>query len=167
MALVKCTECKNKISKSAETCPNCGHTKNSTSLLPWVLLFVFCWLIYTFVPFKKVTYNTSHQTASKQEKPPSAEEVASEERFQKVVAYGQILKASMREPKSIEWISILSNNDASIICYVYRGKNGFGGTSIENVSVVNGEMHTESKIWNKNCANKSLNDLIFARKAIN
>ena len=42
MALIKCKECGNEISKKAEKCPNCGApAKKKTSVLTWVITVIF------------------------------------------------------------------------------------------------------------------------------
>jgi hypothetical protein len=41
MALVKCRECQNEISKSAKACPSCGAKPRRTSLFTWLVLILF------------------------------------------------------------------------------------------------------------------------------
>lgn len=50
MALVKCKECGEKISKKAKECPHCGApVKKKTSLFTWIVTFFIAWLVfYTF-----------------------------------------------------------------------------------------------------------------------
>lgn len=45
MALVKCNACKQKISKNAKQCPNCGEPQKRTSLLTTLLT----WLVVGFI----------------------------------------------------------------------------------------------------------------------
>lgn len=40
MAMVKCKECGNQISKKAEKCPHCGVKRNKTSAGAWVVLII-------------------------------------------------------------------------------------------------------------------------------
>lgn len=46
MALIKCKDCKNQISKSAETCPNCGKKQKE---FPMIIFLIGCGLILFFI----------------------------------------------------------------------------------------------------------------------
>ena len=53
MGMVKCTECKEKISNKAKTCPSCGApAKKKTSFLTW-LITIFIVLFVLFAIFSK------------------------------------------------------------------------------------------------------------------
>jgi hypothetical protein len=39
MALLACKECGKEISRSAPTCPNCGHKPRRTSAFTWIIAF--------------------------------------------------------------------------------------------------------------------------------
>lgn len=87
-----------------------------------------------------------------------AEKQKDDARVQQVQLIAMIVKKSMREPESVRWDFIGANDDASVVCMKYRGKNGFGGVSVENASYANGKLSTSKSAWNKSCAGKSLND---------
>ena len=98
--------------------------------------------------------------------PPSAEEIAANKRFTKVQQYGVALKKQLREPDSVEWLSIGANDDASVACFKYKARNGFGGMGAEYTVVVSGLAMTDSASWGKHCAGKSMNNMGYVADAI-
>ncbi len=137
------------------------------NILKIIIGILFVWIVYGFWQLKNAPPIYTPPPVQAIKTPPTAKEIASEERFQKVVAYGTALKSSMREPKSVEWLSITANDDASVACFKYKGRNGFGGMSIEHIAIVKGQAKTDSRDWNKHCTGKEMYDLKRARWAIN
>jgi hypothetical protein len=76
------------------------------------------------------------------------------------------IKRSLREPESVQWETILANDDASVMCFLYRARNGFGGMTRENISVADGKASKAPAHWNKHCAGKDFNDMIHVRQAL-
>lgn len=163
MALKACKECGHKISKSAKACPQCGYSEKKTGLFTWLVLGFFLFVIYN-----TATLDTSPSSKpSKTKRPsPSAEEIVESTRFAKVQILGSALKENLRDPNSVEWVSITANKDASTTCFKYRAKNGFGGMSIEHTTIANGQVKTEPSDWNKYCAEKKMFDMIRVKGAI-
>ena len=49
MALTKCRECNEQISKKAASCPRCGSpAKKKTSMFTWFVLFFIIFMVYTY-----------------------------------------------------------------------------------------------------------------------
>jgi hypothetical protein len=67
-----------------------------------------------------------------------------------------IIVNSARNPDSIVFTFVGTNEDASIVCLEYRGQNGFGGMSKGAIAFINGVASDNNTVWNKNCANKEL-----------
>ena len=83
-----------------------------------------------------------------------------EAEFQRLSAGALFLQQSMRDPESLVFESAMVIKETDAACYEYRARNGFGGmTSGRAVQVgktfLTNEMAGFTKIWNKNCANRS------------
>ncbi len=66
------------------------------------------------------------------------------------------IKSSTRNPASFEVISA-GYTEKGASCLQYRGQNGFGGYSVEYVTMVNGKIKSNNATqWNKHCANQSI-----------
>lgn len=82
--------------------------------------------------------------------------------IQQASAGAIILKKSMRDPDSLKLESALVINGTGAVCYEYRAKNGFGGMNVGHAVLSadgkqfrTSEMDGFTKMWNKECANKS------------
>lgn len=73
------------------------------------------------------------------------------------------IKRSLHDPDSLKWSSILANDDASVICFEYRAKNGFGAMRLQHATYANEKLTEGTNAWNKNCANKKLFDMTPGR----
>lgn len=98
--------------------------------------------------------------------PVSAEVLQERIALAKTIRILKAVKSNMRDPDSLTWVSIMTNTDASVICLEYRARNGFGGMNLEHGTYANGKYNVTAKAWNKNCANKPLNDMMKARYAV-
>ena len=160
MALIKCPECNKEISDHAETCPGCGRkpppAKKGSAFWAWVLGIGILAIIANLRP-DAIPPNA-----------PTPVDAGAERRMTIAAAYGSVLKKNMREPNSVEWITIKSNTDASIVCFEYRARNGFGGMNMEKVVIIEDRPHQEDRIWVIACESKKMNyfDLAGARNII-
>jgi hypothetical protein len=161
MALVKCHECGSEISSEAKSCPKCGAK-------PRPAVGVFGWLFVLAVAYGAWSFFSPSHAPLKA--PPSPAEIAyqqqQEQLFQKTAIMAATIKRSLREPESVQWETIMVNDDGSVMCFLYRARNGFGGMTRESVSFANDKASKEAAHWNKHCANKPLNDLIHVRQAL-
>ena len=69
------------------------------------------------------------------------------------------LRASMRDPDSFRLVEAL-RMDSGVVCFEYRGRNGFGGMALEHALLDKRGMHGPGERgypsgWNAQCANKS------------
>lgn len=157
MALMSCHECGKQVSSESKTCPSCGvKTKKPASLT--AKLFV------VLVGIGVVSAIVSKPPA---EPPKTPEQLAQEERetAQYIAAANtsKAIRAAMREPDSLEYISLRVSDDAKIVCAEYRARNGFGGMNIERMAVTSTHTGQDSKTWNKHCT-QPLHDMMWAAK---
>ena len=163
MALKPRHECGEQVSTTASACAHCGaKPEKKTSLVTWAV-FAFIIIVVAKTASPLLTPETLPVPKTPEE---IAAEAASEARFQKTVLVAASIKKSMREPESVKWESILTNDDASLVCLEYRARNGFGGMSKEAVSYAKGKFSQSLDVWNKNCAGIKLRDMTHAKRAI-
>ena len=154
MALKPCKECGHNVSTKATSCPQCGaRMSKPTSLVTKVIagIFIMSAAIAVFSP--KPDAAPATQSAHKPPADPKREAA-----FQRTVAVVRSIKASLREPSSVQWEGILRNDDATVVCVTYRARNGFGGMNLEQAAYANGRISTSAAAWNKHCAGKTLTD---------
>ena len=75
-------------------------------------------------------------------------------------ASARALKASLRNPDSLTFRSIGTNDDGGVVCITYRAQNGFGGMNLEHVVFRDGDPSQSAAAWNRTCAHKKLYDLL-------
>lgn len=161
MTLMKCDECGGDVSSEAKACPKCGAKPRQSGGI-WIVLFL------SFIGY--LVYTLFSTPATPPRTPPSPEEIALKQReeatFQKVAIMAASIKKNLREPESVKWEIILSDDDANVMCFGYRARNGFGGMTNEHITVAKGKASRDASAWNKYCANKPLNDMIHVRQAL-
>jgi hypothetical protein len=165
MALIDCVECGKPVSSSVQVCPHCGK-KLKMGLLAKAFLWVLG-ITFALMVIGSINSPTTMTTAIAPHKSP--EEIARQERDSKrwsnVVSAGAAIRDSMRNPDSLIWESIRSNDDGSVLCFEYRAQNGFGGMNRAFVSKANGVFSESSAAWNKNCT-QPLTDMKYAADTI-
>jgi hypothetical protein len=167
MALVKCKECSKEISSEAKACPHCGaKPPKPTSRLAVLLIGIAMIAIYVegtkkdTPPQAVVTISPEQAALNKKQ---ADEKTARVDSTIRVLAS---IKASLREPESVKWASVLSSDDGAVVCVTYRARNGFGGMNVEDVSFSKGKISKAVPAWNKNCAGKSLNDMKYVGRML-
>ncbi|WP_156648800.1 hypothetical protein [Massilia sp. Leaf139] len=95
----------------------------------------------------------------------AAIKAAAQKRFTATVGVLTSIKSAMRDPDSLKWQDIRANDDGSVVCVVYRARNGFGGMNLEHASFAGKSISTSDASWNKHCANKSLYEMGHAKFA--
>jgi hypothetical protein len=185
MALVKCGECGKEISRSATACPSCGaKQRRSYSLTKFAVIAIGVWI--TWIVISSNQKNDERQEAAAKveatrlaamkpeeraaEQKWAAEAKAfreqeyrnSERRKQNAVAVLDTVRSNLRNPQSVQWVSVASNDDSSLVCVKYRAQNGFGGMDVGYAVAVSGLVRMSDGAYNSNCAGKSLNDMADA-----
>ena len=88
-----------------------------------------------------------------------AEQQRANTRLTLVLLVARGLKENLRNPSSADWVNVLANNDASVVCIVLRAQNGFGGMNVDSYTFARGKLRQDADAWNTWCAGKSLYDL--------
>ena len=149
-----CT-CGNYVASNARFCPRCGKrfTHRFVKLLSWFFGIIIGFGILIAI----VSQNSSTNPVSHAEQEKKAKD---ERQFQFAVGGAKQLKEAMRNPDSFKLSNVLFMDDGAI-CYEYRSQNGFGGMNVGRAvltakgTVKTNEMDGGTKLWNRECANKS------------
>ena len=161
MALVKCKECGSEVSSKAETCPKCGARVSAKRMGCGSLIgVVFLGGIII------ASLSSIFSSSSPPSKPETPEQTAAKKKQDEAVQRATVgaiaLKKTMRDPESFKLKSALVIDGTGAVCYDYRAKNGFGGMNVghavlssDGKSFKTSEMDGFTKLWNKECANKS------------
>lgn len=80
-------------------------------------------------------------------------------RSKKAGTAAMAIRAMVRNPASLSFESIRTNEDGSVICMTYRAQNGFGGMNLEPAIFTGDKMARDQGKWNKYCAGKSMYDM--------
>jgi len=163
MALIKCRECGKDISTEAKACPHCGAKPPYRPSLAFILIAGL--LVVFGIKASIESSRPPHQDAPKTAEQ-IAEDAAKERRHLVVAVTAKKLKDSMREPDSVEWLYIGTNDTAEVVCLRYRARNGFGGMTVETMTVTTNEAGTEAVLWNRHCTGTGLHDMLYVRNAI-
>ena len=170
MAMINCGECGASVSTEAKSCPACGANRKvfrrpagAKKPMSWPkkIGIAFAAMFGLGLVGQIITggANPNSQGESPQEK---------QKTHRDYLAYlsAKALKASLRNPDSLSFESILANDDGSVICMTYRAQNGFGGMNIGHVVFKNGEPSESHASWHGNCAGKLLNDVTAVQSMI-
>ena len=111
-------------------------------------------------------YAAAHPTAPPEPPPPAPVETDEDRRSQAVLLQACLLRNAMREPDSVDWLSIGADDSAGTICFRYRARNGFGGMTIGRMAVHNGTPAQSTAAWNKYCATPQLHDMTWEKENI-
>jgi hypothetical protein len=141
MALIKCKECGQEVSKKAKTCPGCGApVKAQTSGCAWLFLIG---IIFMVVVGGSGVFSGTGSSASSKPATPKTQEQIRLERIERGfsawngshIALTRLVKDSMNDPKSFEHVETRygDRGDYLIVNMQFRGKNAFGGTVLNYV----------------------------------
>lgn len=92
----------------------------------------------------------------------AAEQAQKTRRYMAALAAAAI-KKSLHDPDSLKWSFIRANDDASVMCFEYRAKNGFGAMRLQHATYANKKFTEGANAWNKRCANVKLFDVTPGR----
>lgn len=161
MALIKCRECGKDISTEAKACPHCGAKPPYRPSLAFILI---AGLLVVF------GVKSSFDRDSTPPPPKTAEQIAQDEAEQRrhlvVAITAKKLKNAMREPESVEWMDMGTDEKAELVCLRYRARNGFGGMAVETMTVTTKEAGPEAALWNRHCTRGGLYDMLYVRNGI-
>jgi len=159
MALTKCRECGKEISTEAKACPHCGAKPGSSTAKIILVLVgsVIIWSIYFGGSETPPQPRTAEQIA---------QDAAEQRRHLVVAVAAKKLKNAMREPESVEWIDIGTDENAEVVCLRYRARNGFGGMTVETMTITATQAGPDAALWNRHCTRSGLYDMLYVRNGI-
>ena len=170
MAMINCGECGASVSTEAKICPGCGANKKvfrrpagARKPMSWPKKFGIAFAaIFGLGVIGQVVTGGASQNAQAE----SPQDKQTKHRDYAAYLSAKALKASLRNPDSLSFESILANEDGSVICMKYRAQNGFGGMNIGHVVFKNGDPSESHASWHANCAGKILNDVTAVQSMI-
>lgn len=153
MALLKCSECQREVSTKAKTCPGCGAPapKPKFEIKPFLLASVF--LIFICA----LAIDSCNKQTEKDLNTPAA--VEKKHRQEQIISFVSTIKDYVRDPKSLEFIKVTSNKDASTVCMHYRARNGFGGMVSAKVVFHDTVPMQDDASWQKYCIKPDMLDV--------
>lgn len=161
MALVICGECGKEISTEAKACPHCGA---KPPYRPSFALVMIAILLFAF------GFNVLFDRGGSPSIPKTAEQIALDEAEKRrnltVAIIAKELKNTLREPQSVEWISMSTDDNAEVVCLRYRARNGFGGMAVEVMTVTPQKVGQDAALWNRHCTRDGLHNMIHVRHAL-
>lgn len=144
MAMTECSECGKPISDEARRCPHCGAKARRKAGLGAYLVAV---LALVFVVRAAVHEpETSEHMAGEQ-----AQDEAANKRAQLALGFLAGLKKRLRDPDSLDVISLRVSEKADLICAEYRARNGFGGFGVERMVVNSFGTSQRADAWKQHC----------------
>lgn len=157
MALVKCTECQREISSDAKACPGCGKKpKKSVGVGGLIIAVLFGILVFNLAGKGDSATPTVSTLTPEQQAVHDKAAKNSNARITNTIRTKRSIKDNLRDPNSLEWVSSAANEDGSVVCVVYRARNGFGGMNVERAVMVDQTIRTDSTMWQQNCVGKKL-----------
>lgn len=161
MALVKCRECGKDISTQAKACPHCGAKPPYRPSLAFILVGG---LLVAFGLKSMLGEDSPPPTPKTAEQ--IAQDIAEERRHLVASITAKKLKNALREPESVVWEYIGTDEKAELVCLRYRARNGFGGMTAEVMTVTTTESGPDAALWNRHCAGVELYDMLYIRHSI-
>jgi hypothetical protein len=170
MAMINCGECGASVSTQARTCPACGANRKvfrrpagAATRMSWPkkIGIAFAAMFGLGVIGQIVTGGASQNAQAE-----SPQDKQTKHRDYAAYLSAKALKASLRNPDSLDFDSILANDDGSVICMTYRAQNGFGGMNLGHVVFKDGDPSESHSSWRTNCAHKLLIDVTAVKSMI-
>ncbi|MEN3294897.1 MAG: hypothetical protein V7642_4150 [Burkholderiales bacterium] len=177
MTLARCRKCVKIASTAARTCPHCG-VRNPTKkpVSPFVKLaaaFVGTAALLAVTESSGLRANLNQVAIALPHIPIVAPAIAEsplkkneKQRLVMATSVASTLKKSMDNPDTLVWETILSDDDASVLCFEYRVKDNQGDYSREYITYADGKASDAPEDWNRYCAGKKLNNMISVKDKI-
>lgn len=157
MALVKCADCRREISSDAAMCPGCGKKpKKPVGVGGYIIAGLLGLLIFNLAWKSDGAKPPASALTPEQQAVQDKAARNSNARITSTVRTRRSIEQNLRDPKSVEWVSTAASEDGSVVCVVYRARNGFGGMSLERAAMVDQAIRTDSATWQQNCIGKKL-----------
>jgi hypothetical protein len=164
MTMINCGECGTTVSTEAKTCPGCSagrkafrRSADARKRMSWPKRIGIAFGIVFGLGVVGQLVGGNNARAGGQ--PESAQDVQIKQRSYAAYLSAKALKASLRNPDSLEFQAIRTNDYGSVVCMKYRAQNGFGGMNVGHVLFKDGKPTESVANWKANCVHKMLYDL--------
>lgn len=174
MAMINCGECGASVSTEAKSCPACGANRKvfkraagAKKPMSWLKkIGIFFGVMFGLGLIGQVVTGGSGPTPAAQGES-EKERQADAQRGSVAMLSAKALKDSLRNPESLAFVYIHTNDDGSVVCMKYRAQNGFGGMNVGYVVYRDGLPSDTPSVFNKNCAHKkNMHDLTQVKDLI-
>lgn len=162
--IAECVDCGGTVSRLADKCPHCGRPFGEAPAKTKLSSIIIAGVVGLFILAGIVKSNDATQKENARRAALSPADRAAEDeakrlesvRADAVYVARRALKASLRDPDSLELGSVRANRDGTLVCMEYRARNGFGGLNKEILVVRSGTASQELRDWNKHCTSGTL-----------
>jgi hypothetical protein len=173
MAMINCGECGANVSTEAKSCPGCGASRkvfrrssDAGKRISWPKKIGIGFGALFGLSFIVALANGNSGSGQAAPAEGEQERQADAQRGSVAMLSAKALKDSLRNPDSLTFVYIHTNDDGSIICMKYRAQNGFGGMNIGYVVYKDGQPSDSPARFNKHCAHKTMHDLTQVKDLI-
>ena len=173
MAIINCGECGASVSTEAKSCPACGASRkvfrrspDAKKRMSWPkkIGIAFGAMFGLGLIGQVVTGGPGPSQAAQGESEKARQ--ADAQRGSIAMLSAKALKESLRNPDSLAFVYIHTNDDGSVVCMKYRAQNGFGGLNLGYVVYRDGQPSERPASWRANCAHKAMHDLTQVKDLI-
>jgi hypothetical protein len=165
MSLITCPDCRADVSRSAKACPQCGasakaiikgqpRTSKPIGKAGKIGIGVATAAFIALGAASIIPRSAPTPSAAD-----AKEDAQYKQRSEAAVTDAISLKQSLRDPDSLVFEKILSNDDGSVVCVSYHARNGFGGMNRDHAVFAGGPGTTSAASWRKHCAHGMLDDV--------
>ena len=169
MTSVNCASCGLKIDSKASACIHCGAkppSKPPASIIIAAVIVSFI-VLANLLSFVFSDPTPAPSTASVPAPPAKAPaDPAHEARVKQALLTATLVKTALRDPDSLTWKHIWVSEDASVVCLVYRARNGFGGQNAESAVYAEGRLSNAAAAWSENCVGPAFHDMTYVHHSL-
>jgi hypothetical protein len=159
MALIKCHECSSEISTEAKNCPKCGAKNRPSAKAKTSFSFSLSrtgWLVIGLVilvaSYQQYLKSEADATITPEQRSADAQRKAKyDKQLLAALTAARIFLKGAREPDSVKVLEARVNDEGTVVCAKFSGRNGFGGVSAQQMAFIANLPSTSEDTWNKYC----------------
>jgi len=166
---IVCRECKHQLSLEAEVCPICGAKVSPPKITEYFNKYYNKKVLLGIVAVVVLIAAIAIAIAKVRDAEKAAAERAAEKKNAALLvlrtnafrAVEQNLKQGFKDPDSLKWKNVLSNDDGTVLCLEYGTRNRSGYYVRKTLIVAEGKMFRDADAWNEHCFNHRLYDMKY------
>ena len=159
MALIKCHECGNEVSTEAKACPKCGAkvrlpapAKTSVSFSISRTGWFVIGLVILVASYQQYLKSEADAAITPEQRAADAKRKAKyDKQLSAALAAASIFLKDAREPDSVKVLEARVNDEGTVVCARFSGRNGFGGISVQQMAFISNLLSSSTDTWNKYC----------------